>query len=111
MKCPYCAHPESKVVDSRPSDEGGPASAAAGSAWRAISGLQPMRPWRVCLWWSSRRMAAARHLTKSKLLNGMIGPVRSAGALGKLEEIANEIEQVLQNDMDREIPRRRLGSW
>ena len=22
MKCPYCAHPESKVVDSRPSDEG-----------------------------------------------------------------------------------------
>ena len=22
MKCPYCAHLESKVVDSRPSDEG-----------------------------------------------------------------------------------------
>ena len=22
MRCPYCAHPESKVVDSRPSDEG-----------------------------------------------------------------------------------------
>ena len=22
MKCPYCAHPESKVVDSRPADEG-----------------------------------------------------------------------------------------
>ena len=21
MKCPYCAHPESKVVDSRPTDE------------------------------------------------------------------------------------------
>ena len=22
MKCPFCAHPESKVVDSRPADEG-----------------------------------------------------------------------------------------
>ena len=22
MKCPYCAYPESKVVDSRPADEG-----------------------------------------------------------------------------------------
>jgi transcriptional repressor NrdR len=22
MKCPYCAHPESKVVDSRPAEEG-----------------------------------------------------------------------------------------
>ena len=22
MKCPFCSHPESKVVDSRPADEG-----------------------------------------------------------------------------------------
>ena len=28
---------------------------------------------------------------------------------GKLEEIANEIEQVLQNDMDREIPSAKIG--
>ena len=29
--------------------------------------------------------------------------------LEKLEEIANEIEQVLQNDMDREIPSAKIG--
>ena len=22
MRCPFCAHPESKVIDSRPADEG-----------------------------------------------------------------------------------------
>lgn len=50
MKCPFCGNLESKVVDSRPSDEG-PVSAAAGSAWSATSGSPPMRQWKACLLW------------------------------------------------------------
>ena len=47
---------------------------------------------------------------KSKLLNGMIRACEKRPVpFGKLEEIANEIEQVLQNDMDREIPSAKIG--
>ena len=47
---------------------------------------------------------------KTKLLNGMIRACEKRPvAFATLEEIANEIEQVLQNEMDREIPSARIG--
>lgn len=47
---------------------------------------------------------------KTKLLNGMIRACEKRPvAFATLEEMANEIEQVLQNEMDREIPTARIG--
>ena len=47
---------------------------------------------------------------KTKLLNGMIRACEKRPvAFATLEDMANEIEQVLQNDMDREIPSARIG--
>ena len=92
MKCPYCAHPESKVVDSRPSDEG--------------ASIRRRRECLAC----HKRVTTYETFDKSKLLNGMIRACEKRPVpFGKLEEIANEIEQVLQNDMDREIPSAKIG--
>ena len=45
MKCPYCGMRESKVIDSRHSEDG--ASIRRRSACPAASGSPPMRPWNV----------------------------------------------------------------
>ena len=47
---------------------------------------------------------------KSKLLNGMLRACEKRPVpFSQLEDIAGEIEQALQNDMDREIPSARIG--
>ena len=91
MKCPYCSYPESKVVDSRPSDEG-----------------SSIRRRRECL--ACHKRFTTYETMETKLLNGMIRACEKRPvSFGTLEEMANEIEQVLQNEMDREIPTARIG--
>ncbi|MBM6870680.1 transcriptional regulator NrdR [Pseudoflavonifractor phocaeensis] len=109
MRCPYCANPESKVVDSRPSDEG-----------------NSIRRRRECLVCHKRfttyetveclplvvikRDGSRQSFDKSKLLNGMIRACEKRPvSFQTLEAIANEIEQILQNEMDREVPSTRIG--
>ena len=109
MRCPYCTHPESKVVDSRPADEG-----------------TSIRRRRECLECHKRfttyetveslplvvikKDASRQTFDKTKLLNGMLRACEKRPvSLAELDRIANEIEQSLQNEMDREIPTARLG--
>ena len=109
MRCPYCTHPESKVVDSRPADEG-----------------TSIRRRRECLECHKRfttyetveslplvvikKDASRQTFDKTKLLNGMLRACEKRPvSLAELDRIANEIEQSLQNEMDREIPTGRIG--
>ena len=109
MKCPYCGHPESKVIDSRPADENASirrrreclSCAKRFTTYETVESL-PM----VVI----KKDGSRQTFYKSKLLNGMIRACEKRPVpCGKLEEIANEIEQVLQNDMDREIPSAKIG--
>lgn len=109
MKCPFCGHPESKVVDSRPSDEG-----------------TSIRRRRECLVCHKRfttyetmeslplvvikRDGSRQTFDKGKVLGGMLRACEKRPVpFDTLEAIANEIEQSLQNQMDREIPTTRIG--
>ena len=109
MKCPYCGHLESKVVDSRPSDEGA-------SIRRRRECLECHRRFTTYETMESlplmvvKKDGSRQSFDKSKLLNGMIRACEKRPvSFGTLEEMANEIEQVLQNEMDREIPSARIG--
>ena len=103
MKCPYCGHLESKVVDSRPSDEGA-----------------SIRRRRECLDCHKRfttyetvetlplivikKDGSRQTFDRDKLLGSMLKACEKRSVpLAKLEEIAREIEQSLQNDMEREV--------
>ena len=86
MKCPYCAHLESKVVDSRPADEGSSISRR-----------------RECL-------SCHKRITKSKLLGSMLKACEKRSVpVATLEKIAEEIEQSLQNEMEREVSSAEIG--
>ena len=109
MKCPYCGYSESKVIDSRPADEG-----------------SSIRRRRECLHCQKRfttyetveslpmvvvkKDGSRQSFDRSKVLHGMIRACEKRPvSLAKLEEIAIEIEQELQNSMDREISTEAIG--
>ena len=109
MKCPYCGHTESKVVDSRPTEE-------------SIS----IRRRRECLACARRfttyetvemlpivvvkKDGSRQTFDRQKVLRGMIRACEKRPvALGELEKVALDIEQDLQNSMDREIPTSAIG--
>ncbi len=109
MKCPFCAHPESKVVDSRPADEG-----------------NSIRRRRECLDCHKRfttyetveslplvvikRDGSRQAFDKEKLLGSMLKACEKRSVpMSTLEQLADEIEQSLQNEMEREIPSTEIG--
>ena len=109
MKCPYCAHPESKVVDSRPSDEGASIRRRREclACHKRFTTYETMESLPLVV---IKKDGSRQTFDKSKLLNGMIRAWEKRPVpFGKQEEIANEIEQVLQNDMVREIPSAKIG--
>ena len=109
MKCPYCAHPESKVVDSRPSDEGT-------SIRRRRECLECHKRFTTYETMESlplvviKKDGSRQTFDKGKVLGGMIRACEKRPVpFSTLEAIASDIEQSLQNDMDREIPSARIG--
>ena len=109
MKCPYCGYLESKVVDSRPADEGASIRRRREclSCHRRFTTYETMESLPLMV---IKKDGSRQTFDKTKLLNGMIRACEKRPvAFATLEDMANEIEQVLQNDMDREIPSARIG--
>ena len=109
MKCPYCGYSESKVIDSRPAEEG-----------------SSIRRRRECLSCKKRfttyetveslpmvvikKDGSRQSFDRRKVLGGMIRACEKRPVpLGDLENIAAEIEQELQNSMEREISTAAIG--
>ena len=109
MKCPYCGYQESKVVDSRHSDDG-----------------LCIRRRRECLQCQKRfttyetveslpivvikRDSSRQQFDRNKILNGMLRACEKRPVpLAELERAADEIEQAIQNSLDREISTEKIG--
>ncbi|MCI6398151.1 transcriptional regulator NrdR [Lawsonibacter sp.] len=110
MKCPYCAHLESKVVDSRPSDEGASIRRRREclACHKRFTTYETMESLPLVV---IKKDGSRQTFDKSKLLNGMIRACEKRPvAFATLEATANEIEQTLQNEMSREIPSDRIGA-
>jgi len=109
MKCPFCTHPESKVVDSRPSDEGA-------SIRRRRECLECHKRFTTYETIESlpliviKKDGNRQSFDRSKILASMVKACEKRSVpLSVLEQMALEIEQTLQNEMDREIPSSRIG--
>ena len=109
MKCPYCGTKDSKVIDSRPAEEG-----------------STIRRRRECLFCKKRfttyemierlplvvikRDGSRQSFDKVKLINGMVRACEKRPVtLAQLESIADSIEQELQGGTEREINSVQLG--
>ena len=109
MKCPYCGAEESKVIDSRPTEDN-----------------ERIRRRRECLACQKRfttyeiierlplvvikRDGSRQTFDKVKLINGMVRACEKRPvALNALEQIADDIEQELQSNLEREISTTEIG--
>ena len=109
MKCPFCGDQESKVVDSRHSDDG-----------------QSIRRRRECLNCQRRfttyevveslpiivvkRDGTRQSFDRNKILNAMVRAFdKRKVEMSDLERITTEIEQTIQNTLEREVSTDKIG--
>ena len=108
MKCPYCGFSESKVVDSRPADEG--------SIRRRRECLQCERRFTTYETVESLPMVVIQKdgsrqtFDRSKVLRGIQRSCEKRPVpVADMERMALEIEQELQNKLEREISTELVG--
>lgn len=109
MRCPFCVHPDSKVQDTRPADEG-----------------TVIRRRRECLGCGRRFTTYERVeilplvvvkkngqrevFNRDKLLTGIIKSCEKRPVeVAQIEQMVQEIEKELYNTMEREVPSRVIG--
>ncbi|MBE6775192.1 MAG: transcriptional regulator NrdR [Ruminococcaceae bacterium] len=109
MKCPFCNYEESKVIDSRPTDEG-----------------EKIRRRRECISCGKRfttyeiiesvpiivvkKDKSRQAFDRVKLFNGMLRACEKRPvSIEQMEKIVSEIEAELQNSLDREVTSVHIG--
>ena len=109
MKCPYCSYTESKVIDSRPAEEGASIRRRREclACQRRFTTYEIMERLPLVV---VKRDGSRQTFDKNKLIRSMLKACEKRSvALDELEQIANEIEQELQNALEREIPTSEVG--
>ncbi|CDZ23194.1 Transcriptional repressor NrdR [[Clostridium] cellulosi] len=109
MKCPFCGYGESRVIDSRPTDDG-----------------ERIRRRRECIRCQKRfttheiieslplivikKDKSRQTFDRNKLINGMMRACEKRPVpLQVLESAADSIEMTLQNSLDREVTSEKIG--
>lgn len=111
MKCPFCSFEESKVIDSRPTDEG-----------------QRIRRRRECLSCGKRfttyeiieslpiivikKDKSRETFNRDKLMTGLLRACEKRPvSIDTLDNMIDEIETTLQNSLDREVSSEKIGQF
>ncbi len=109
MKCPFCNYEESKVIDSRPTDEG-----------------QRIRRRRECLQCTKRfttyeiieslpiivikKDKSRESFNRDKLMTGLLRACEKRPvSIDQLDNMIDEIEIIIQNSLDREVSSEKIG--
>lgn len=103
MKCPFCGYAESKVIDSRPADEGASIRRRREclACQRRFTTYEVMERLPLVV---VKRDGSRQSFDKVKLINGMVRACEKRPVtLSQLESIADDIEQELQSALEREI--------
>ena len=109
MKCPFCGYSESKVIDSRPAEEGTTIRRRREclSCQRRFTTYEIVERMPLVV---IKRDGSRQSFDKMKLINGMLRACEKRPvSLNQLEQIADEIEQELQSGLEREISTVNIG--
>ena len=109
MKCPYCGYLESKVIDSRPAEEGASIRRRREclTCQRRFTTYEIMERLPLVV---IKRDGSRQTFDKSKLVKSMLKACEKRSvALDQLEDIAGDIEQTMQNALEREVPTSEIG--
>ena len=109
MRCPFCSYSESKVIDSRPAEEGATIRRrreclSCGKRFTTYEIMERL-PLLVI-----KRDGSRQAFDRMKLIGGLIKACEKRPVtVDQLERIADEIEQELQGSLEREIATQEIG--
>ena len=109
MRCPFCSEQESKVVDSRHSEDG----LSIRRRRECMGCLRRFTTYEIVETLPIivvKRNGSRQSFDRNKIINSMIRAFDKRRVdVNDLERIATEIEQTIQNNLEREITTERLG--
>jgi transcriptional repressor NrdR len=109
MKCPYCEETDTKVIDSRPTEEGKairrrrecPSCAKRFTTYEKAEEM---------LFMVVKRDGSRESFDRNKVLNGMMRACQKRPvSMAQMEDIADDIERTLNNMMEKEISSKTIG--
>ncbi len=109
MKCPFCSFEESKVIDSRPTDEGERIRRrreciSCGKRFTTYEIIESVPVMVV------KRDKSRQPFDRTKLFNGIMRACEKRPvSVDVVEKIVNEIEAEIQNSLDREVTSVKIG--
>lgn len=109
MKCPFCGDQESKVIDSRHSEDGLSIRRRRECArcQHRVTTYEVVETLPILV---VKRNGSRQNFDKNKIVNSMIRAFDKRKAdIVELERIANEIEQAVRDSLAREVTTERLG--
>ena len=110
MKCPFCGDQDSKVVDSRHSEDGLSIRRRREclACQRRFTTYETVEDLPILV---IKRDGSRQAFDRNKLINSMVRAFdKRQVASADLERIATEIEQSLQNSLEREVSTDRIGA-
>ena len=109
MKCPFCGDQESKVVDSRHSEDGLSIRRRREclACQRRFTTYEVVESLPIIV---VKRDGTRQGFDRNKILNSMVRAFDKRQVdMADLDRIATEIEQTIQNTLDREVSTDRIG--
>jgi transcriptional repressor NrdR len=109
MKCPYCGYQESKVVDSRHSDDGVSIRRRREclSCQKRFTTYETVESLPIVV---VKKDNSRQAFDRNKILNGMVRACEKRPvSMADLEAATMEIEQIIQNSLEREVSTEKIG--
>ncbi len=109
MNCPYCEETDTKVIDSRPTDEGKAIRRrrecpSCGKRFTTYEKAEEM------LFMVIKRDGSRESFDRSKVLNGIMRACQKRPvSMAQMESIVDDIERTLNNMMEKEISSKIIG--
>ena len=109
MKCPFCGDQESKVVDSRPAEDGNSIRRRREciSCQRRFTTYETVESLPIIV---VKRDGTRQAFDRNKILNSMVRAFDKRQVdVADLDRITTEIEQYIQNTLEREVSTDKIG--
>lgn len=111
MKCPFCGYTESKVIDSRPTDEGSRIRRRREclSCMKRFTTYEIIESLPIIV---VKKDKSREAFDRNKLLNGLLRACEKRPvSIETLEKAVDDIEAQIQNSLDREVTATRIGEY
>ena len=109
MRCPYCENPDTKVIDSRPTEEGHAIRRRRGceKCGKRFTTYEKVEESIIMIIKKDGRREA---FDRNKIMNGIIKPCEKRPVpVAEIERVVSEIERGLNNLMEKEVESAFIG--